>query len=70
MNYIVPNNQAAIAPTPEDDDEIVWGAERIGEVIGRTSRQANYLMATGKIPATKIGSLWAARRSTLKSIVP
>ena len=31
---------------------IVWGAEEIARVIGRTPRQTFHLMASGQIPAT------------------
>lgn len=46
--------------------EIVWGARAIGELIGRSERQAFYLLEKGQIPgAIKIGKTWTARRSTL-----
>ena len=40
---------------------IVWGAKGIGSVIGRTARQASYLLETGAIEAArKVNSQWCA----------
>ncbi|MAA98684.1 MAG: hypothetical protein CMN87_10785 [Stappia sp.] len=44
---------------------IVWGAEEIARVIGRTPRQTFHLMASGQIPAKKVGGRWCAERGKL-----
>ena len=44
-----------------DLDKPAWGAAAIGEIINRTSRQANHLLATGQIKcAVKKGGKWSA----------
>jgi hypothetical protein len=48
----------------EKDAELVWGAERIGEVIGRNERDTYHLLKTGRLPARKAGT-WVANRRDL-----
>ena len=43
----------------------VWGAEAIGQVIGRNRNQTFHLLVTGKLPATKVGDSWVAMPSEL-----
>jgi hypothetical protein len=39
---------------------VIWGAEEIGRVIGRTTRQAFHLLESGQLQgAKKIGGRWA-----------
>lgn len=45
--------------------DLVWEAGPIGEVIGLTARQTNYLAANGKIPVKKINGRWCAERNQL-----
>ncbi|MER9615571.1 DNA-binding protein [Mesorhizobium sp. M0207] len=45
--------------------DLVWGAEAIAEVIGRTPRQAFHLLDAGKLPAKKVGGRWVADRNKL-----
>ena len=64
----VSQSPAPSAPvtTNDDPDEIVWGAAAIGNLIGRSERQAYYLLESKAIKGTrKIGGLWSARRSVL-----
>jgi hypothetical protein len=43
-----------------------WGADQIGQVIGRTSRQAFHLLSRGEIKcAKKVGGRWVASRAAL-----
>ena len=44
---------------------LVWGAEEIGKVIGRTPRVTFHLLTTGSLPAKKVGGRWVAERSKL-----
>jgi hypothetical protein len=39
----------------DEDDELVWGAEAIGRVIGRSARQTFHLASIGAIPVQRIG---------------
>ena len=48
------------------DDEVVWGAEDIGRVINRSKRQTVHLLENGRLPAKKVGRLWAANRGRLR----
>lgn len=41
--------------TPAKNPDAVWGAAEIGAVIGRTERQASYLLERGLLPAKRIG---------------
>jgi hypothetical protein len=46
---------------------VLWGAEEIGRVIGRTPRQTHHLLTTGKIKsAQKVGGRWVAGRGALR----
>lgn len=53
-----------MATTTESLD-LIWGAEAIAQLIGRTPRVTFHLLATGAIPAKKIGDRWVAERSKL-----
>lgn len=45
--------------------DLVWEAGPIGKVLGLTARQTNYMLATGQLPAKKIGGRWCAERNQL-----
>lgn len=45
--------------------DLVWGAEAIAKVIGRTATQTHYLLRTGKLPAKQVGERWVASRAKL-----
>lgn len=49
----------------KDKLDLIWGAEAIADVIGRTPRVTFHLLATGAIPAKKVGDRWVAERSKL-----
>ena len=40
----------------------LWGAQAIGEVIGKNRRQTFWLLQNGMLPARKVGSLWVSER--------
>lgn len=44
----------------ENKPEIVWGAEAIGRVIGRSTKSTFHALEAGKIPgAKKVAGRWA-----------
>lgn len=45
--------------------DLVWGAEDIARVIGRTVRVTFHLLNTGALPAKKVGGRWVASRQKL-----
>ncbi|PWE57909.1 hypothetical protein DEM27_01570 [Metarhizobium album] len=45
--------------------ELIWGAEEIAKIIGRTPRVTFHLLTTGALPAKKVGNRWVAERSKL-----
>lgn len=45
--------------------DLIWGADEIAKVIGRSSRVTFHLLSTGAIPARKIGGRWVIERSKL-----
>lgn len=55
--------------TTKDDNaagmDLIWGAEEIAKIIGRTPRVTFHLLTTGSIPAKKVGSRWVSERSKL-----
>lgn len=53
-------------PLSEDEFEFVWGAERIGDVIGQNPNVTYRLLSEGRLPARKIGKLWVSERNTLR----
>jgi hypothetical protein len=47
-------------------EEILWGAQAIGEVIGRSTRATYHMLEQGLLPAKKVGpKLWCASRRKL-----
>jgi len=47
----------------------IWGAASIGRCINRDPRQTYYLLETGKIDATKVGTQWTSTpRRIFKSL--
>lgn len=45
--------------------DLVWGAEEIAKLIGRTQRVTFHLLTSGAIPGRKVGNRWVAERSKL-----
>lgn len=48
--------------------KMIWGVVAIGEVINRSKRQVQYMLANGWIPARRIGGRWVADRDQLLKI--
>jgi hypothetical protein len=62
--------ESDVQPKPKRDDELadlIEGGQAIADYIGKDYRTTNYLLATGKLPAHKVGSRWYARRSKLRA---
>jgi hypothetical protein len=49
-----------------DSLDLVWGADAIAKVIGRTKTQTYHLLATGSVPAKSVQGRWVASRSKLR----
>lgn len=45
--------------------DLVWEVEAISKLIGRTERQTFHMLATGQLPAKKVGGRWVAERGKL-----
>ncbi|MGA1804425.1 helix-turn-helix domain-containing protein [Rhizobium sp. HT1-10] len=45
--------------------DLIWEVEEIARIIGRTHRQTNYMLASGALPAKKVGGRWVIERSKL-----
>ncbi|MCA1403720.1 DNA-binding protein [Ensifer sp. IC3342] len=51
----------------ENGLELIWGAEAIAKIIGRSTRATFYMLDNGELPAKKVGGRWVAERSKLLS---
>jgi hypothetical protein len=49
----------------EDSADIVWGAEGIAAVIGRTVVATHHLLGQGALPAKKVAGRWVASKRRL-----
>lgn len=49
----------------EDKLSLVWGAEEIAKLIGRSTRSTFHMLDSGELPAKKVGGRWVAERSKL-----
>jgi hypothetical protein len=52
-----------------DDDDIVWGAKAIAEVINRDLRATFHLLESGALPANKVLGRWCGSRARLRAFV-
>lgn len=63
-------NMQPAAPAPHlQSDDIVWEVENIARIIGRTPRQTYHILASGDLPAKKVGGRWVASRRKLIAAV-
>lgn len=46
--------------------ELIWEVDAIAKVIGRTARQTFHMLASGQLPAKKVGGRWVANRADLE----
>lgn len=49
------------------DLEILWGAERISQAIGKSRRATYGMLEAGTIPAKRIGGRWCISRAELSA---
>ncbi len=47
--------------------DLVWGADAIARLIGRTTRATFHMLDNGELPAKKVGGRWVAERNKLLS---
>lgn len=45
--------------------DLIWGAEEIAKVIGRTTRSTWDMLDKGALPAKKVNGRWVIERSKL-----
>jgi hypothetical protein len=50
-------------------DDLMIGTKPIANELGLSIRQAFYLLESGRLPAFKLGSRWAVRKSTLRAFL-
>lgn len=46
--------------------ELVWGARAVGRELSVSTRQAFYLLESGRLPAKKVGRQWCTSRKALR----
>lgn len=51
------------------DDDFLWGVEPIAHEIARDVRATYHLLASGEIPAKKVGGRWVASRMKLRAFL-
>jgi hypothetical protein len=51
--------------TSDEKLNLVWGADAIAEMIGRSRRATFYMLDSGELPAKKVGGRWVIERSKL-----
>lgn len=49
----------------DDKFALIWGASKIAELLGVTTRRCFYMLESGQLPARKIGGRWVAERERL-----
>lgn len=45
--------------------DLIWGADEIAKVIGRSTRATFHMLDSGELPAKKVGRRWVAERGQL-----
>jgi len=62
-------NRIDQGPAAQEPLDLVWGADRIATMLGRTRRQAFHLLEGGHIPgAKKIGGRWVVPLIKLREL--
>ena len=59
-------------PTPLDEKDgldLVWNAEGVAPIIGRSARQARYLLRMGIIPSRRVGRNYVTTRAEIAAAV-
>uniref|UniRef100_UPI003BAADD2F DNA-binding protein n=1 Tax=Stappia sp. TaxID=1870903 RepID=UPI003BAADD2F len=52
--------------TDQEKIDVIWGAEEIGKVIGRSARMTFHMLSTGQLPGRKVCGRWCASRKKLE----
>ena len=64
-------NMASSEPAEADPvplaDDLLRGCAKIAQFLGESERRTFYLLQTGQIPAGKVGAVWIASKSALRS---
>lgn len=45
--------------------DLIWGAEEIGKIIGRSRRATYHMLENGDLPARRVQGRWVIERSRL-----
>ncbi|CAH0133348.1 hypothetical protein SRABI05_00103 [Agrobacterium fabrum] len=53
------------SPDKTDTLDLIWGAEEIGKVIGRSTRVTFDMLDKGQLPAKKVHGRWVIARQKL-----
>jgi hypothetical protein len=53
-------------PAKSETLDLIWGAEAIARLIGKTPRATLHLLERERIPATKRGGQWVISRKKLE----
>jgi hypothetical protein len=62
------SEESDVHPPPNDDFvDLLRGAQRIADYIGRPYRQTVYLLETQQLPAWKIGQQWHSTKAKLRA---
>lgn len=48
--------------------DLIWGAEEMAKLIGRTPPQVYHMLNAGHLPAKQIGDRWVISRQKLVSV--
>ena len=54
-------------PSNTQNLELIWGADRIAQAIGVSTRRAFYMLESGQLPAKKVGGRWVIHRGNLNA---
>ena len=55
--------------TPNEGNslELIWGADAIGDAIGKNARQTFHMLQAGTIPACKVEKNWSSEYNDLRN---
>lgn len=53
------------ADQPVENLQLVWGADAIAKIIGRSTRATFHMLSSGELPAKRVGGRWVAERGHL-----
>lgn len=54
-----------MADRSPDTLDLIWGAQAIARLIGKTERATYHMLEKGDLPAKKIGNQWVVSRKAL-----